>query len=149
MESSHSAKDSPAHPSAANVLLVGNSFPLSLVRRAVLIRPSNRKEFHVACVGREIASFWGHANTLAAASAFAGVDLTPRCERPALVLSAEGYPCFDGEEFQECWVLSPDYKVNFRPAVGVEVPADKICGWQILHLSWNFGTPDSEDESHA
>jgi hypothetical protein len=119
-------------------LLIGNSFPLSLVRRDVLIRPSDQLEFQAACVGRRIVSFWGHANTLAAASVFAGVDLTPRCERPALDLSAEGYPCFAGEEFRDCWVLSPDYKVNFRPAAGEEVPADKICGWQILRLIWDI-----------
>jgi len=123
-----------------NSLLVGNSFPLSLVRRAVLIQPADAVEFHVACMGRRIVSFWGHANTLAAASEFAGVDLTPRSDRPALNLSAQGYPCFDGEEYRECWVLSPDYEVNFRPRPGEEVPADKICAWQILRLIWGAGS---------
>ena len=140
MESAHSSKDLPASPTATNALLVGNSFPLSLVRRAVLIRPSSQLEFQAACVGRRIVSFWGHSNTLAVASVFAGFDLTPACVRPVLSLSAEGFPCFAGEEFRECWVLSPDYKVNFRPAAGEEVPADKIGSWKILRLVWDIGT---------
>lgn len=123
-----------------NNILIGNSFPLSLIRRAVLIRPADPMEFHVACMGRRIVSFWGHANTLAAASQYAGVELTPGSERPVIGLSAEGYPCFDGEEFRECWVLSPDYEGDFRPRAGEEVPAEKICGWQILRLIWGIGS---------
>ena len=117
-------------------ILVGNSFPLSLVRRAVLLRPVELSEFQRACVGRRVVSFWGHANTLSLASRFAGCDLSPLCARPVIRCSEAGYPCLDGEEFRECWVLSPDYIMDFRPAVGEELPADKIAGWQILHLTW-------------
>ncbi|MFA6929692.1 MAG: hypothetical protein WCT05_05150 [Lentisphaeria bacterium] len=118
-------------------ILIGNSFPLSLIRRVVLIRPSSQRELREALTGRRVVSFWGHANTLLAASQYAGCDLTPSRERPTVRLSAECYPCFAAEIFRECWVLSPDYVGNFRPGVGEEVPAEKILGWQVLRLEWD------------
>ena len=137
MESSHSAKDSPASPAAAaNILLVGNSFPLSLIRRLVTIRPAGCIELQAAAASRRLVSFWGHASTLAAASRFVGFDLTPACARPVLSLDTDGYPSYDGNVFRECWVVSPDYVANFRQAVGQEVSPEMISGWQVLHLLW-------------
>lgn len=123
-------------------ILIGNSFPLSLIRRVVLIRPSSQRELRELLSGRRVVSFWGHANTLLAASQYAGCDLTPSCERPAVRLSAECYPCFAAEIFHECWVLSPDYIEEFRPRLGEEVPVGKISGWQVLRLDW-----DAKDKS--
>ena len=117
-------------------LLIGNAFPLSLIRRPVMIRPTSRGELHAAATCRRPVSFWGHASTLAAAARFVGFDLTPAGARPVLRLDPHGYPSYQGDVFQECWVVSPDYVENFRPAVGQEVPADMISGWQVLHLLW-------------
>ena len=115
-------------------ILIGNSFPLSLVRRNVLIRPCQIEDLLKLLPGREIVSFWGHRNTLPAVSRRLGFDLTPAVERPALTLSPEKLPVFDGECYRECWILSPDYRPGFRPAIGEEVPLGEILGWQCLHL---------------
>lgn len=120
--------------SAANKILVGNSFPLSLIRRRVTIEPRGIADLLRRLRGKDIVSFWGHRNTLAAINGQLGVDLTPAVERPALSLSAEKLPMYAGEVFTECWVLSPDYKSGFRPAVGEEVAPELILGWQCLHL---------------
>ena len=115
-------------------ILVGNSFPLPLIRRAAEIAPQPAEAFPRDA---RIVSYWGHANTLAAANAFLGVDLTPETERPALSLSPELLPSLNGESFDECWVLSPDYAEGFRPAVGSEVSPDKIKGWTMLRIVWH------------
>ena len=117
-------------------ILIGNSFPLPLIRRAVRISLATRQELLQAAAGRPVASFWGHANTLAAARQWLGMDLTPATERPALALSPEQLPMFDGQVYRECYVLSPDYRPGFRPAIGVEVSPQDIIGWQLLHLTW-------------
>ena len=117
-------------------ILVGNSFPLSLIRRGVVITPCEIDELRRLLPGNEIVSYWGHRNTLAAVNDCLGIDLTPTVERPALSLSAEKLPMYEGEEFRECWVMSPDYRDGFRPAIGEEVSADQILGWQCLHLTF-------------
>lgn len=117
-------------------ILVGNSFPLPLIRRTVHITMVPREELLQIIQERPIASFWGHANTLAAASDWLGRDLTPATERPALALSPNRLPMLDGHEYRECYVLSPDYRPGFRPALGVEVPSTEILGWQLLRLYW-------------
>ncbi len=116
-------------------ILVGNTFPLSLVRRRAVIQPKGLPEFQ-ARAAAGVVSFWGHPSTLSAASAFAGLDLTPARERPALRLSADLLPVLDGEVFRECWMLSPDFTPGFRPALGEEVRPDQITGWQILRLTF-------------
>ena len=121
---------------AASPVLIGNSFPLSLIRRSVRIEPVGRDELLAAVKGRPIASFWGHANTLAVANGWLGVDLTPKAERPALSLSEDKLPLLDGVECQECFILSPDYRPGFRPAIGSEVDATDILGWQVLKIIW-------------
>lgn len=136
MKSYHSSKNASVSYMDSRALLVGNAFPLSLVRRRVDICPAGVGELLAAVTGRRQVSFWGHANTLAAASRFVGFDLTPAEARPALSLDADGYPCYGGDVFRECWVVSPDYVEDFRPVVGQEVPADRIAGWQVLHLLW-------------
>ncbi len=89
--------------------------------------------------GCAICSFWGHGNTLAAAGAFAGFDLTPRVVRPVLTLSARGLPTLDGAEFDTCWILTPVYAENFRPAIGEEIGADAITEWKIVKMKWRMG----------
>lgn len=117
-------------------LLIGNSFPLSLIRRAVRIEPRSIDHLRVAMKSAEVHSFWGHANTAPLAEEMLGSSLFRGSERPALTLSETRKPVLDGVEFTECWVLSPDYQPGFRPKVGEEVPSDQILGWQILQLTW-------------
>lgn len=117
-------------------LLVGNTFPLTLIRRKIVISPEPLPGLQLAASGKRIASFWGHANTLCSASKVTELDLTPRTERPVLELSSEGLPMLDGQVFQECWVISPDYRENFRPNVNQTVDAINIINWQCLKISW-------------
>lgn len=117
-------------------ILIGNSFPLSLVRRQVKVTPCEL-DFFKEYVGKSpVASYWGHSNTLKAVNAFTGLDLTPKTERPVVLLNDSSMPTLDGEIFDQAFVISPNYAKGFRPAIGEEVPEDKIKGWQILHIQW-------------
>ncbi len=117
--------------------LFGSTFPLSFVRRPVSITPRSLDDLKKQLKQRECHSFWGHANTIAAAKNLIGHDVAPAEDRPALSLSPEGLPVLNNNIFKECWILSPDYVAGFRPAVGKEVPVKKILGWQVLQLLWN------------
>lgn len=117
-------------------ILIGNAFSLTLVRRAVRIEPVAPDALHKAARGKAVVSFWGHTNTLAAAEAFSGLPLRPSIQRPALALSVDGLPQLDGHTFSECWIVSPDYAVGYRPDPGAEVPAENITSWRILRITW-------------
>ena len=118
-------------------ILIGNSFPFSLIRcDRLTVEQRPIAELKANLADAEIASFWGHANTRIAAEAVLGVSLMPSVERPALTLSPEGLPMLDGDTFDTCWLLSPDYPEGFRPAIGTEVGPEQIAGWQVLKLTW-------------
>jgi len=118
-------------------LLIGNSFPFSLVRCArLVVESAPLAALKEALAGAEVASFWGHENTRAAAEGVLGVSLRPRTERPAVTLSSGNRPMLDGDEFDTCWLLSPDYPEGFRPAIGAEVTPEQIAGWHVLKLTW-------------
>lgn len=117
-------------------VLVGNVFPTSLMRARCQVVPSTLDELRNAVAGKNIVSFWGHANTLGVAQDFTGLDLTPKTERPAIMLNKVNHPSLGGENFDGCWVVSPDYRPGFRPAIGTEVTASEISSWQILHIIW-------------
>ena len=101
-------------------MLIGNTFPLTLMRRRLTVDVVPLEELRRAAAGRRIVSFWGHANTLRAASAAVGFDLSPAEERPVLTLSPEAFPSLGGD----------------RPSVGDELKPEEICSWQCLHLVW-------------
>ena len=117
-------------------ILIGNTFPLTLIRRAVHIGPQTLDALLEATKGKTVVSFWGHANTLKRVEQFTGLSLAPSRERPIIQLQESRLPSMNGQTFCECWVLSPDYISSFRPAMGEEVPPEKISGWQILQLTW-------------
>lgn len=120
-----------------NPVLVGNAFPLSLVRNTrLLVESKSVDDLRGMLVGAEVVSFWGHENTRDAAEAVLGVSLAPETPRPAITLSAEARPQLAGRTFDTCWVLSPDYRRDFRPAIGQEVPLSAIRGWHVLKLTW-------------
>lgn len=118
-------------------VLIGNSFPLSLVRKGTVTmtcRPV--EELRRLAQASVVTSYWGHENTRRIAEGLLGVSLKPRTARPALCLAPDGRLLLDGESFETCWVLSPDYKEGRRPAVGEEVGPEKIAGWQAVKISW-------------
>lgn len=117
-------------------ILIGSTFPLSLVRRRVVIEPLEQERVRLELQCRPFASFWGHVNTLAAANSMLGADVTPRTERPAVALDPNQFPALDGVSYRECFILSPDYAPGFRPKVGEELGPDKIAGWQALRMRW-------------
>ena len=121
---------------AQQKVLIGNTFPLGLARRRITIEPVPLGILRDHLDGRQVASFWGHASTLAVARDVLGVDLTPETARPALVLNDEGYPTLNGTVFDEVWVLSPDYQPGYRPQIGEEATRSRIVGWQVIRLSW-------------
>ena len=125
----------------SDVLLIGNTFPLTLVRgwRVEIEEMGAEALLEALASGAVVRSFWGHAETQGAAEAFLGVSagtLKPRVPRPALRLNAEGLPELDGECFAECYVLSPDVTGGGRPAPGQAAAPSAITGWHVLHLRW-------------
>ena len=122
------------------MILLGNSFPLTLIRRPARIEPRPLDELRQAVAAHGCVSFWGHANSLAAASELLGFDPAPATERPALTLNADLVPSLNGVAFDEVWVLSPDYADGFRPQLGVEIAPDQIPGWQALRITFRNET---------
>jgi hypothetical protein len=118
-------------------VLVGNSFPLSLIRRQVTIAPVPLDHVRRELAAGAFVSFWGHRSTLHVANALLGVDVTPTTERPALSLTPDNLPTLDGIVCRACYVLSPDYIPGFRPQPGEQVEAEKITGWQALRMEWD------------
>ena len=110
-------------------ILIGNTFPLVLIRRNTLIKPVPIRKIDKRI---NVYSFWGHANTLKVASEKLGVDLTPKEVRPAIGLNERNLPLFLGEVFREVYVFNPDYKGTYRPKIGEEVGEDMINGWTML-----------------
>ena len=118
-------------------ILIGNSFPFSLIRcKRLLVESKPLTDLEEVLADAEVVSFWGHENTRAAAEGVLGVSLAPRAERPAVTLSPDKRPMLYGEVFDVCWLLSPDYPGGFRPAIGVEVSPNQIAGWHVLKLTW-------------
>ena len=118
-------------------VLIGNSFPFSLIRcNRLIVEQKPISELKDALASAAVASFWGHENTRTAAESVLGVSLATNGVRPAVTLSSTGRPVLNGEEFSSCWLLSPDYPEGFRPAIGTEVGPEQIKGWHVLKLSW-------------
>ena len=131
----------------AKEILIGNTFPLSLVRRKVVIEPIELEELKKLLQQSNICSFWGHSNTLAVARELLGIDITPPFLRPVLELSADKKPLFNGKEFSECYLLSPDYQSNFRPAPGEEVTQEQIKSWQCLKVVFSDRNVTASDQT--
>ena len=122
---------------ARRKVLIGNSFPLSLVRRhRVEIEEIGVEALRRVLAESEPVSYWGHENSRTAAERVVSVSLKPDVERPAMTLDGEGFPMLDGQRYTECHVLSPDYAAGYRPAIGAEVPSEAIRSWHALRLTW-------------
>lgn len=118
------------------MILIGNAFPLTLIRRGVRIEPATWEELRERAAAVGWLSFWGHDNTRAAVAEHLGFDPVPHTARPALGLAENMLPTLAGHVFSEVWILSPNYIENFRPSIGVEITPEKIASWQVLRLSF-------------
>ena len=116
--------------------ITGNTFPINLIRRKVTIKPETFENYYAALNNNQWESFWGHSNTLPIVNTLVRKDLTPKIERPAISIDEDGFPSLYGKSYKECWILSPNYKENFRPAIGVEIKASDIKSWDVLHMHW-------------
>lgn len=101
-----------------------DALPITLVEAQHLLRT------------REIHSFWGHNNSLVAASQFTGYDLTPRKNRPAIVLDNEGFPILGGISSREILIFPPEYPEDFRAAIGQEIAVSQILGFRPVLLTF-------------
>ena len=119
-----------------NGILIGNTFPFALLRRDANVRTLSIDALRSALADSDVTSFWGHENTRAAAETIVGVPLSPATERPALTLSSDGLPSLDGRVFKTCFVLAPDYRPGYRPAIGEEPTPSDILGWHALRIDW-------------
>ena len=120
----------------ASAFITGNSFPVNLFRRKAEVVPETFENYLAKLRSGNWESYWGHSNTLGAVNRLCGVDLTPREERPALSVDPEGFPVLYGKSYRECWVLTPEYRPGFRPAIGVEVANSDILSWQVIRILW-------------
>lgn len=128
------------------MILLGNTYPPALVRRQVLVTPISIEEARALVYGeffQQFISYWGHANTIVAANALLGVDVTPETDRPAITLNEEGFPTLNGKVADKVVVLSPNYAPGYRPQEGEITPPEKIIGWQALLWDFSEITPAS------
>lgn len=107
---------------------------MGLVRRPARLTPMGKEDLLALLKGKEIASFWGHQNTVALVSAYLGREIP--CRRVALSLSRDLLPSIDGEVFREVLLLTPEYRDGFRPQIGVEPTPEDIRAWGVLRVSF-------------
>ena len=112
--------------------LLSNTFPLSLIRRRVTIKPVPLEWVQEIAQSGHFESCWGHSNTLSVVNKLLGADITPKETRPVIRLDTDNLPLLYGQKFTKVIVVSPNYVEGFRPQVGEEVSEDKITGWQTL-----------------
>lgn len=116
-------------------VLIGNSFPLTLVRgRTVTINEVKLDELLSEMDGAKIYSFWGHENTRKSVESYLGISLATYEERPQISLSKNNLPSLYDVEFNACWVVSPN-QID-RHAVSQNFSLEEIGSWTILKLSW-------------
>jgi hypothetical protein len=125
-----------------DTILIGNSFPVSLIRTKVVFEPQPLTALQAALAGKRICSYWGHPNTLAAANRVVGADLTPAHHRPSLKVTANGLPRMGQLQFDECWILAPACAIPNRPGIGEELDIDAIKEWRVLKLTWTVLTQE-------
>lgn len=116
--------------------LIGNSFPLNLIRRPVHIVPETLENLRNMLAAGNWKSFWGHSNTLQTVNELTGFDLSPKMERPALSIDEMGFPQLYGESFSVCWILSAELQNGFRPSLKSELGREDIIQWRVLRMEW-------------
>ncbi len=117
--------------------LITNVFPFSLVRRKMLAEPIEMDDVIKMTKAGQFKSAWGHKNTITAVNNVLGVDITPKEDRPALVLDENNFPTLYGIKFSTVIIISPNFMPGFRPAIGEEVCEKKIKSWTALKLNFD------------
>lgn len=118
-------------------ILIGNTFPIAMIRRKVSIYPISIEGLRGIVLNTgKICSYWGHVNTIQAAQEILGIKFPTEDFRKPLKLSSEGYPMWGDEEFKKCYALSPNYRNGFRPSINMEVSLAEIVSWNALVLEW-------------
>jgi len=117
-------------------ILIGNTFPLPLVRRAVRIAPYSLNDLKMELKDADVFSFWGHVDTKVIVEGMLNIKLDDKSIRKPLCLSKNNLPMLDGVEFDKCFVISPNYRNGFRPALNKTVSVDDILSWDGLCISW-------------
>lgn len=124
-------------------MLIGNTYPASLIRRDTLFRPISLNDAQqFVRIAQEIGegpiSYWGHSNTVALASGMLGVDLTPREERPTITLDNEAFPTLYGKAHQMVLVVSADIRPDhIKPRSDKsEYKPEDIAGWRYLLVTF-------------
>ena len=115
---------------------IGNTFPTSLIRRTVCIKPIDKDYLGILVGESNLHSYWGHPNTIEAAKNFLGFDVTPPSARRAIVLTSDNLPTLDGVLLDGIIVVSPTYAAGYRPAEGEVSSPDKIMCWQLLYVEF-------------
>jgi hypothetical protein len=116
--------------------LLGNTFPISLIRREVKIKPVDLDSLRKLGQQGNCYSFWGHQNSIDYANEILGFDVTPKEQRVPLKLNSDKLPTLYGESFTECWILSPNLETGLRPAIGREITPTEIKKWCVLKVTW-------------
>lgn len=119
-----------------SLFMLGSAFPMGLIQRRVVIEPRSIEDLKRELSNRVARSFWGHDNTVSAASELLGWNVEPENARPAIKLDNDYYPKLDGIVFSECWILAPKYKPGFRPEPSKEIELSDIMGWQVNRMKW-------------
>lgn len=123
-------------------VLFGNIYPTSLVRRSTLMTPISISDAR-QLLETGFTSYWGHSNTVQAASDLLGLDIRPTVERPTVILD-EGtkLPTLSGCIYSQVIVLSPESCPGLRPQPGIEINVSDILGWQCLLVTF----PDKSEK---
>ncbi len=116
--------------------IISNSFPLSLIRRRVIITPIELEKAKSLVKKNGFVSAWGHSNTLKLVNNILGFDITPAENRSVIMLNDENFPTLYGNTFSSIIVISPGYVKGFRPKIGEEVKTPSILYWQPLLLEF-------------
>ena len=127
-------------PPSLNVshLLIGNSFPLALIKIPVRIFPlSLQLVRQMLRNAKSVTSYWGHDNTLRSISELLEEDLTPHTPRPSLLIDPFGCPVMGGKAFSHCIVASPVFPTGIRPNSNDQSKILKdLTGWNFRLIDW-------------
>ena len=108
-----------------------------MIKRKVRIYPIEVETLRgIVCNAEKICSYWGHSDTREIAEEILGVKIPENDIRKPLALSENEYPLWNGMEFRKCYILSPNYKNSFRPALNGGASVDEIISWKALVVEW-------------
>lgn len=120
-------------------MLIGNTYPTSLIRRKATFIPVTQEQAkQYLGFEREVESFWGHPNTIKAASEMLGMDITPKEERPTITLSENYLPTLYGKEHKSVLIVSANIpNANRKPRNDpTEYELEEIESWSFIVVTF-------------